>query len=153
MWTGRKVTCRDIFPLTVRELTFCYCPIMSGLRVHSSRSNSRVANSIKPIHCKFVVRLLRPPEADSHDIQKGTGHCAPTRRDPPKAGTTLHKRARQPRPYVLYRLGSLFYHRRIQGERVIPLTLISPSRGERIWRLIPLYPPLQKGDRHITTYG
>ncbi len=41
------------------------------------------------------------------------------------------------------RLGSLSYHRRIQGERIIPLTLISPSRGER--RLKSPLPPLQKG--------
>jgi len=91
--------------------------------------------------------------------------------------TTLHKRARKPRPYSMlcrqdglgdrrgrlsHLLWHVFYYRAVREpplrlnppcphpERVrdrfrkgelIPLTLISPSRGERIWRVIPLYPP------------
>ena len=35
---------------------------------------------------------------------------------------------------------------RAHHERVSPLSLISPSRGEKIQALISLYPPLEKGE-------
>ena len=34
----------------------------------------------------------------------------------------------------------------IRANGLLPLTLISPARGERIQALIPLYPPLRKGE-------